>query len=116
MPHTDLPGRIRSLDAYSPGLSIDEIRQKYNLPVVIKMASNENPAWMLTAGATGNSPEEPRMLSVIRNRAILVCARLSPKEHKIDKAKIAIGNGSDEIIDLLMRILLRATQTFHCLF
>ncbi len=28
---------------YSPGLSIDEIKKKYNLSNVIKMASNENP-------------------------------------------------------------------------
>ena len=34
---------IMALKAYVPGLSIAEIQDKYNLPQVIKMASNENP-------------------------------------------------------------------------
>ena len=34
---------IAGLAPYVPGLSIEEIRQKYGLANVIKMASNENP-------------------------------------------------------------------------
>ena len=37
---------IMALKAYVPGLSIAEIQDKYNLPQVIKMASNENPLGM----------------------------------------------------------------------
>lgn len=104
MPYSDLPGRILSLDAYSPGLSIDEIRQKYNLPVVIKMASNENPLGC-----------SPLVQDVIKRKA--ACAFRYPQggnprlrkaladKHKVDPERIAVGNGSDEIIDMLMRIL-----------
>ena len=34
---------LLTLTPYSPGLSIDEIQEKYGLTRVIKMASNENP-------------------------------------------------------------------------
>ncbi len=38
-----LRSQIAALEAYAPGLSIEEIQQKYGLSQVIKMASNENP-------------------------------------------------------------------------
>ena len=104
MPHTDLPGRIRSLDAYSPGLSIDEIRQKYNLPVVIKMASNENPLGCSPLVQQVIARKAPYAFRYPQSGNPRLCEALAER-HKIDKAKIAIGNGSDEIIDLLMRIL-----------
>jgi len=34
---------VEGVGAYSTGLSIDEIRQKYGLADIIKLASNENP-------------------------------------------------------------------------
>ena len=34
---------IASLSAYVPGMSIAEVRERYGLSRVIKMASNENP-------------------------------------------------------------------------
>ena len=43
MPHIVPRPCIDSLKAYVPGLSIAEIQEKYGLPQVIKMASNENP-------------------------------------------------------------------------
>lgn len=104
MPHTDLPGRIRSLDAYSPGLSIDEIRQKYNLSVVIKMASNENPLGCSPLVQQVIARKAPYAFRYPQSGNPRLCEALAER-HKIDKAQIAIGNGSDEIIDLLMRIL-----------
>ena len=35
--------RLSSLAPYEPGLSIAEIREKYGLSQIIKLASNENP-------------------------------------------------------------------------
>lgn len=104
MPHTDLPGRIRSLDAYSPGLSIDEIRQKYNLPVVIKMASNENPLGCSPLVQEVIARKAPYAFRYPQSGNPRLCGTLA-KIHKVDKAKIVVGNGSDEIIDLLMRLI-----------
>ena len=42
---SDIPIRpeVRAFEPYTAGLSIDEIREKYHLDRVVKMASNENP-------------------------------------------------------------------------
>lgn len=101
---SDLPERIRALVAYSPGLSMEEIRQKYGLANIIKMASNENPlgcpplareAIVRHASSAFRYPRggNPRL------------AQALAKKHGVNPDQIAIGNGSDEIIDLLIRIL-----------
>lgn len=96
--------RIRELDAYAPGLSIAEIQQKYGLSRVIKMASNENPL-----GASPLAQEAAR-----RHAPFLFrypqggnprLARALADLHAVDPRRVVVGNGSDEIIDLLIRIL-----------
>ena len=95
---------ITGLKAYSPGLSIAEIQKKYGLSRVIKMASNENPlglpplareALMRHAAEAFRYPQggNPRLVEALAAR------------HAVDPATLAVGNGSDEIIDLLIRIL-----------
>ena len=95
---------IMALKAYVPGLSIADIQDKYNLPQVIKMASNENPLGMPplareaverhAAGAfrypQGGNPRLAKALG---------------KRHGVDERRVVVGNGSDEIIDLLIGIL-----------
>ncbi len=94
---------IEALKPYVPGLSIAEIREKYALSQVTKMASNENPL--------GTSPLVQERLSRLANtihsypqagnpRLVEALAKL----HNVDTKCIVLGNGSDEIIDLLMRI------------
>ena len=95
---------IMALKAYVPGLSIAEIQDKYNLPQVIKMASNENPLGMPPlareaverhAAGAFRYPQggNPRLAKALGQR------------HGVDEHRVVVGNGSDEIIDLLIRIL-----------
>lgn len=96
--------RIQALDAYAPGLSIAEIRRRHGLEKVIKLASNENPlgasplaqeAIRRNAGLAFRYPQggNPRLTAAL--------ARL----HGVAQERVAVGNGSDEIIDLLIRML-----------
>lgn len=96
--------RIRALDAYAPGLSIAEIRRRHGLEKVIKLASNENPlgasplaqeAIRRNAGLAFRYPQggNPRLTAAI--------GRL----HGVAQGRVAVGNGSDEIIDLLIRMI-----------
>ncbi len=94
---------IEALKAYVPGLSIAEIRERYNCTHVIKMASNENPL--------GTSPLVQERLARAANTVHSYPQGGNPrlvsalaKKHNVDEARIVLGNGSDEIIDLLMRI------------
>lgn len=95
---------IETLEAYAPGLAVAEIRQKYGLAQVIKLASNENPLGV-----------SPLAAAAVREYATMVfrypqggnprLAQALGRLHAVDPARIVVGNGSDEIIDLLIRVL-----------
>ncbi|SFM11833.1 histidinol-phosphate aminotransferase [Desulfomicrobium norvegicum] len=91
---------------YSPGLSIDEIKKRYGLPRVIKMASNENPL--------GTSPVVQERLRNVSPLAFRYAQAGSPALTEALAAHLGVsascvvaGNGSDEIIDLLLRVVAR---------
>ncbi|MDR1857676.1 MAG: histidinol-phosphate transaminase [Desulfovibrio sp.] len=96
--------QIRELDPYVPGLSVQEIRERYGLSQVVKLASNENPL-----GAS------PRVLEAIARHAAYAfrypqggnprLVEALARRHGVDADTVAVGNGSDEIIDLLIRML-----------
>ena len=94
----------RSFSPYVPGLSIDEIKEKYGLTNVIKLASNENPL--------GVSPGVREVLESSLALAFRYPQSGVPKlqaaiaaHHGLPETMVAAGNGSDEIIDLLVRVL-----------
>lgn len=100
---TPLPS-IQALQAYVPGLSIEEIKAKYKLDKVIKLASNENPL--------GTSPLVLEALHKFADQAFRYPQGGNPRLrealahlHRISPERIVAGNGSDEIIDLLIRML-----------
>ena len=94
---------VQAFAPYQAGRSIDEIREAYGLERVIKLASNENPL--------GVSPLVQR---VVRERAAYAfrypqsgnprLVHALAAHYGVEPGRIAVGNGSDEIIDLLLRI------------
>lgn len=93
---------VLAFEPYSPGLSIDEIRLRYGLDTVVKMASNENPlgasplvqkAVCDHAGSVFRYAQSgnPRLVSAIA------------AHHGLAEGHVIVGNGSDEVIDLLIR-------------
>ena len=93
---------VEGFEPYAPGRSIDEIRELYGLNRVIKLASNENPlgasplvqkAIQRAAGGVFRYTQSgtPRLTAAIAAR------------HGVDPACVVTGNGSDEVIDLLIR-------------
>ncbi|MDR2668712.1 MAG: aminotransferase class I/II-fold pyridoxal phosphate-dependent enzyme, partial [Desulfovibrio sp.] len=90
-------------DPYVPGLSVAGVRERFGLETIIKMASNENPLGI-----------SPAALEAVRR-----CAGLGfryPREgnpelvaalaahHSLPEERFVPGNGSDEVIDLLLRV------------
>ena len=95
---------IASLSAYIPGMSIAEVRERYGLSRVIKMASNENPL--------GVSPLVRKVLATSLEEAFRYPQGGNPalrealaRAHHVSPERIVVGNGSDEIIDMLIRML-----------
>ena len=94
---------VRAFKPYTAGLSIDEIRDKYGLSRVIKLASNENPL--------GVSPHVQQVLHRYAPYAFRYPQTGNPRlvkaladYHHVSPARIVVGNGSDEVIDLLFRV------------
>ena len=105
---TKVPVRpeMESFKPYSPGLSIDEIKKRYGLTRVIKMASNENPL--------GVSPVVRERLARAGALAFRYAQAGTPALTEALAAHLGVpqpclvaGNGSDEIIDLLLRVVAR---------
>lgn len=94
---------IQNLIPYKPGKPISETQREYGISKVYKLASNENPL--------GPSTKALRAVeAALRNQhlypdpsAYEFLETLS-KIWKVPKNRLAIGNGSDELIDLLTRI------------
>ncbi len=94
---------VRAFKPYTAGLSIDEIREKYGLSRVIKLASNENPLGV-----------SPLVEQVLRRYASSVfrypqtgnprLVKALAEYHHVSPSRIVVGNGSDEVIDLLFRV------------
>ncbi len=94
---------VRAFKPYSAGLSIDEIREKYGIERVVKLASNENPL--------GTSPLVQQALEAHAGFAFRYPQAGNPRlakaiaaHHGVSPSRLIMGNGSDEIIDLLFRI------------
>lgn len=100
---------IKSFEPYVAGLSIDEIKEKYQLVHVIKMASNENPfgsSKLAMASMVRNVGNAFRYPQAGNPRLVKALANYYQKKYPfISEKQIFAGNGSDEIIDLLFRTL-----------
>jgi len=105
-PKQRLLPQVEEFTPYTPGLSIDEIRDRFGLANIIKMASNENPL--------GASPLVQKAIQRAAAQAFRYPQSGNPRlaqalgEHLgVDPARIVTGNGSDELIDLLVRVAAR---------
>ena len=97
---------ILGIKAYQPGKPIEEVKRKLKLKKVIKLASNENPL--------GPSP---KAVAAIKNNLSSLnrypdgsgfyLKRTLAKYFKIRPEIIILGNGSDEIIDVIVKTFLK---------
>lgn len=100
-----VPG-VRGLAPYEPGKPIEDVAREYGLDDVIKLASNENPR--------GPSP---RAIEAAREAAAEVhrypdgngthLREHLAARHCVETAAITLGNGSNDVLDLIARTFLR---------
>ena len=101
-----VPDYIAKLEAYVPGKPIEELEREYGISGPVKLASNENPI--------GPSP---RAVEAIRNALKDLHRYPDGYSYHLRKKlgeklgvagdKIVFGNGSNEIIELLVRTFIR---------
>lgn len=104
---------INKLQAYVPGKPIETLAREKNISNIIKLASNENPY--------GPSPkvyeilaEKIKSLNLYPDPDQYLLKQEISKFYNISNNMVAIGNGSDEIFQLIMRAF--ADQTNNIIF
>lgn len=101
-----LRAEVRSFKPYVAGRSIEEIKAAHGLSTVVKLASNENPL--------GTSPLVQKTLKDHAGFAFRYPRTGNPRLREAIAAytgaapeMLCVGNGSDELIDLLIRVRCR---------
>lgn len=103
MSASDVRPAIDALSPYVPGLSIAEIREKYGLANVVKMASNENPLGASPLATEAVRRHAAEMFRYPQGGNPRLVAALAAR-HGVDAGRIVVGNGSDELLDMLIRM------------
>ncbi len=101
-----IPDYIQAISPYVPGKPLEELEREYDISDPVKLASNENPL--------GPSP---KALAALRERLSNLhrypdgaghdLVRQIAAHHRIETDNVVIGNGSDDIIALLVQATVR---------
>ncbi|UCH28541.1 MAG: aminotransferase class I/II-fold pyridoxal phosphate-dependent enzyme, partial [Myxococcales bacterium] len=104
---------ILALTAYEPGKPEEELRRELGIDDVVKLASNENPY--------GPSPDA---IEAVSGEALALHRYPDPRGHDLRQAlaahhgipadELCLGNGSNELIDLVCRVF--ASRGEHAVF
>ena len=100
-----IPSHILSLKPYVPGKPIEEVERELGIHGSIKLASNENPigpsplALEAIKGEMSNLHRYPEGSGIRLKEALA-------RKHGVAPDQIILGNGSNEVIELLARAVL----------
>lgn len=96
---------VRSLRPYQPGKPVEELERELGINNAIKLASNENPL--------GCSPRVRQYLADQANELErypdgngFALKRRLAEIHSLDSGCITLGNGSNDVLDLIARVFL----------
>lgn len=106
MPRQRVRPEILGFTPYVPGLSIEEIKAKYGLPTVIKLASNENPLGASPVVQQAVARAAAQVFRYPQNHTPRLTAAIAAAMG-VPASLVVAGNGSDELIDLLLRVTCR---------
>ena len=99
-----VPQHIESLRAYEPACSIEEVKKKYGLERVAKLASNENPLGPSPL-AIEAIPRSLRSLNYYQNGGLDLRERLAER-FRVKIGNVIAGAGSDAIMSVIVRTFL----------
>ncbi len=97
---------IKNFQPYIPGKSIEEIKNKFSLKEIYKLASNENPL--------GCSKKVKKILNNLYKTfhrypegSSLILREKIAKKFRISKEEVIVGAGTDELIELVAKTYLK---------
>lgn len=103
---TDLaaPG-VRALQPYQPGKPVAELEREFGIQDAVKLASNENPHGPSPLAIAAASQALQDIARYPEGSGYLLTERLAVK-HQLGEECITLGNGSNDVLDLLARVFL----------
>lgn len=108
-----IQSNIRDLRPYQPGMTIQQLSRQYsvNEDDIIKLASNENPL-----GPSPKVIEEITKATQEANRYPdqFALTQAIAQHHHTDENRIIIGNGSNDVLDLIARVFLGPNTEAIC--
>lgn len=104
------PG-IRNVRPYAPGKPVEEVQRELGLDDVVKLASNENPEGPLPAVLEAIN-RAARDINRYPDGAAYKLTRALAAHLDVDPRAILLGNGSNEVLDMLVRALLSPGENF----
>lgn len=96
---------IQQLISYVPGKPIEELQRELGLTEIVKLASNENPLGMSANALTAIQVALPELTRYPDGSGFKLKAALAAKL-KVASNQITLGNGSNEILELVARTFL----------
>jgi histidinol-phosphate aminotransferase len=101
-----IPDYIKTIAPYVAGKPIEELEREYGITDSIKLASNENPLGPSPKAMAVIGPAAVNMHRYPDDSAFELIRRLS---HHLNVAaeQIVLGNGSDDLLGMLARVLLQ---------
>jgi histidinol-phosphate aminotransferase len=99
-----VPG-VRDLQPYSPGKPVAELEREYGIRDAVKLASNENPFGPSPLVIEAAREALQDLARYPEGSGYQLTAALARK-HQLDPACITLGNGSNDVLDIIARVFL----------
>lgn len=99
-----MPG-VRALHPYQPGKPIAALEREYGVRNAVKLASNENPLGPGPRAMAAAQAAIPDSARYPEGSGYLLTGRLAEK-HGVSPACITLGNGSNDVLDMIARVFL----------
>lgn len=108
---------IAGLRPYEPGKPIEEVERELGIKDALKLASNEN-AWGPSPGAieavmraVTEAPSGVSKLALYPDAACFALRADLARHHGVPMERVVVGNGSNELIGLLVRAFVQPGQS-----
>src|SRR5215468_5833150 len=101
-----VPEWIRTLTPYPPGMPIEELERELGIRDSIKLASNENPLGPSPKAVEAIARALPQLHRYPDGSAFYLRRKLAER-HGVSPDEILVGNGSNELIEMVVRTFLR---------
>ena len=98
------PG-IQALQPYLPGKPVAELEREYGITNAVKLASNENPYGPSPLALAAARDVLDELSRYPEGGGWLLAGRLA-QLHGLDRDRVTLGNGSNDVLDLIARVFL----------